>query len=141
MLKNKFDYLENYDVCCNEKGIAGVMIDGAIRDIEALSKLDFSIYAAGVTPAGPYKEGPGEINVPISSGSMMFRSGDILEGDADGVVAIRPEDASKLSEQTRKKYAGEQAIFEAIEKGGRDYSWIDKELAARGFEIIEDYYK
>ena len=124
-----------------KKGIAGIMIDGAIRDVESLEKLDFSIYAAGVTPAGPYKEGPGEINVPISFGNVTICPGDILIGDADGVVVINPKDAAELLEVTRKKYAGEQAIFEAIEKGGRDYSRIDRELTAKGCEIVEDYYK
>lgn len=124
-----------------KKGIAGVVVDGAVRDVEALAGLDMPVYAAGVTPAGPYKEGPGEINVPISCGSVTIFPGDILVGDADGIVVIRPQDAPELKEAVLKKFAGEQAILEAIEKGGRDYSWIDKELNARGCEIIDKCYE
>lgn len=124
-----------------KKGIAGVIVDGAIRDVEALAELVMPVYAAGITPAGPYKEGPGEMNVPISCGSVMIFPGDILVGDADGIVVIRPQDASELREEVLKKYAGEQAILEAIEKGDRDYSWIDRELSAKGCEIIDSYYE
>ena len=124
-----------------KNNLAGVIIDGAIRDAAELSKMDLPIFAAGVTPAGPYKEGPGEINVPISIGSVVIRPGDILIGDEDGIVVVRPEDAAELIEKTRKKHATEIETIKEIREGRRDNSWIDKELAARGCEVIEDYYK
>lgn len=123
------------------KKLGGIIIDGAIRDIATLREMEIPIYATGVTPAGPYKEGPGEINVPISIGSVVVRPGDILVGDDDGIVVVRPEDAPELIEKTKKKHATEVAAIKAIYEGNRDTSWIDKELSARGCEIIEDYYK
>lgn len=122
-----------------QKKLAGIVIDGAVRDIEALREMDLPIYAAGITPAGPYKEGPGEINVPLSIGSVVVRPGDILVGDEDGIVVVRPEDASELIEKTKQKHAAETEILKAIKAGTRDISWIDKELAAKGCEIIDDY--
>lgn len=121
--------------------LGGIVIDGAIRDIATLKEMDLPIYATGVTPAGPYKEGPGEINVPISIGSVVVRPGDILIGDEDGIVVVRPEDAAELIEKTKKKHATELETIQAIKEGRRDNSWIDKELVARGCEMIEDYYK
>ena len=125
-----------------KKGIAGIVIDGAIRDVEALKAMDkMAIYAAGVTPKGPYKDGPGEINVPVCCGGIVVNPGDILVGDADGIVVINPQDAPELVEKAKGKQAKEQAIFKAIEAGNRDKSWIDRELKARGCEIIDDYYQ
>jgi len=125
-----------------KKGVAGVVIDGAVRDVDALREMStIAIYAAGVTPKGPYKDGPGEINVPISCGGIVVNPGDILVGDGDGIVVINPNDAPVILEKAKAKQAKEQAIFKAIEAGTRDKSWMEKELKARGCQIIEDYYK
>jgi RraA family protein len=69
-------------------GVQGLVIDGAIRDVGALRQGDFPVYARGVTHRGPYKNGPGEINVPVSVGGMVVHPGDIIVGDEDGVLAI-----------------------------------------------------
>jgi regulator of RNase E activity RraA len=122
-----------------KKGISGVIIDGAVRDSEALHELDMPVYAAAVTPKGPYKDGPGEINVPISCGGIVINPGDILVGDADGIVVITPKDAPEVLVKARAKFQKEQEIFKAIEAGKRDKSWIDRELKSRGCEVIDDY--
>lgn len=123
-------------------GLAGVVIDGAIRDAEAMKELDMPVFAAGVTPKGPYKDGPGEINVPVSCGGVVVNPGDIVVGDADGIVIIRPQDAPVILEKAKAKMAKEQAIIKGIkDRVPRDKSWIDKGLAAIGCEIIDDYYQ
>jgi RraA family protein len=124
-----------------QKKLGGIIIDGAIRDLSTLREMDLPIFAAGVTPAGPYKEGPGEINVPISLGSVTIMPGDILVGDDDGVVVVRPADAAGILEKTKKKQAAEVEKMASILAGTLDTSWIDKELAAKGCEIIEDSYR
>ncbi|NVO16182.1 MAG: RraA family protein [Rhodoplanes sp.] len=120
------------------RGLGGIIIDGAIRDVASLREMALPVYAAGVTPAGPYKDGPGEINVPVSVGSVVVRPGDILVGDEDGIVVVRPKDAAEILEKARKKHAAEEATVKAIAAGTRDMSWIDKELKARGCEFIDD---
>ena len=70
------------------RGAAGIIIDGPIRDIDAVRKMEMPIYATGTNPAGPYKEGPGEINVPISCGGISINPGDIIVMDEDGVIVI-----------------------------------------------------
>ena len=121
-----------------EKKLGGVIIDGAIRDLAALRELPLPIYAAGVTPAGPYKDGPGEINVPVSVGSVVIHPGDIIVGDEDGIVAIRPADAEVILGKTLKKQAAEVEKMAAIKARTVDVSWIDRELEARGCEFIHD---
>lgn len=120
-----------------QKSLGGVVIDGAIRDLATLRTLPLPIYAAGVTPAGPYKDGPGEINVPVTVGGVVIHPGDILVGDEDGLVAIRPSDAQPVLDKTRLKQAAEAEKMAAIRAGRADVSWIDRELAARGCEVID----
>lgn len=123
-------------------GFAGVVIDGAIRDSEAMKELNMPVYAAGVTPKGPYKDGPGEINVPVSCGGVTVNPGDIIVGDADGIVVISPKDAPRILEKSKEKLAKEQTIIQGIKDGVvRDKSWVNKALEKIGCEIIDDYYK
>jgi len=125
-----------------KKGLGGIVIDGAIRDVEALREMDMPIYAVGVTPRGPYKDGPGEINVPISCGGMVVNPGDILVGDADGIVVITQQDAPEVAQKAKGKLAKEQATFKAIEAGTLDRSmYSDEVFIKKGCEIIDDYYK
>ncbi len=119
------------------KGIAGFLIDGAIRDSGALKELEFPVYARAANPKGPYKDGPGEINVPVSCGGVVVNPGDILVGDADGVVVISPEDAPAILEKARATFAKEAGIFKAIKDGDWNRSWVDELLELKGCEIVD----
>ena len=83
-------------------GVQGLVIDGAIRDVGALRQRDFPVYARGVTHRGPYKNGPGEINVPVTVGGMVVHPGDIIVGDEDGLLAISPADVEAVIEGARR---------------------------------------
>lgn len=120
-----------------KRGIAGFLIDGAIRDSGALKSLDFAVYARGATPQGPYKDGPGEINVPVSCGGVVINPGDIIVGDEDGVVIISPKDAPEILEKSRATLAKESGIFKSIAEGTLDRSWVDRVLQEKGCEYIE----
>lgn len=124
-----------------ERKLGGVIIDGAIRDLATLRELDLPIFAAGVTPAGPYKDGPGEINTPVSVGSVVVNPGDIILGDEDGVVVVRPADAADILAKAEKKQAAEVAKMAAIRNGTNDTSWVDRELAAKGCEVIDGVWQ
>ncbi len=123
-----FTYAQN-------KGIAGIIVDGAIRDSDALKELDIPVYAAGITPQGPYKNGPGEINVPVSCGGQVVFPGDILVGDADGICVIRASEAEKIVDAVHKKFDGEQVLLDRYHTVGNDteahqhtYTAITEEL-------------
>jgi len=120
-----------------KKGIAGFLIDGCIRDIEALRTMNFSVYARGVNPKGPYKNGPGEINVPICCGGQVIFPGDIVVGDLDGVVIIKPEDAEEVLEKAIAHHQMELIKMEKIENNLLDKSWVDKTLKEKGCIIFE----
>lgn len=108
-----FTYAQN-------KGIAGIIVDGAIRDNDSLNHLQIPVYAIAVTPQGPYKNGPGEINVPVSCGGQVVFPGDILVGDADGVCVIRKEEAAQISAAAQKKFRTEEAQLKGYHETGND---------------------
>ncbi|MER3114049.1 RraA family protein [Bacillus altitudinis] len=120
---------------CQSRGIAGVVIDGSVRDAEALGEMNIPVYAKGITPNGPYKNGPGEINTPISIGGKVVCPGDIVVGDQDGVVIIKPEYARDLAEQTSHVSEKEASIMEKIKKEGiYNRPWVDEKLKEIGCE-------
>ncbi|MET8668829.1 RraA family protein [Streptomyces tendae] len=69
-------------------GVTGAVVDGAVRDVQALSGMGLAVYARAITPAGPFKDGPGTVGAPVAVGGMVVAPGDVLVGDADGVVVV-----------------------------------------------------
>lgn len=98
-----------------KKGLAGIVVDGCLRDLDGIEKLDMPIYAKGVTPQGPWKFGPGEVNVPVACGGQVVFPGDILVGDKDGIVVIRRQDAEEVAKVAREKKSKEDKTFELME--------------------------
>lgn len=106
-------------------GIAGVVIDGAIRDVAEIRERDFPVYARGVTHRGPYKDGPGEINVPVCVGGMVVNPGDVVVGDQDGVLAIPQEDVKHVIEKALAVLEAEAETMRAMREGRWDRAFID----------------
>lgn len=115
-----------------KKGIKGFVINGAIRDLAAFQEGNFPVYAKGVTHRGPYKDGPGEINVPVSLGGTIVYPGDIVIGDEDGLVIIPSAQAEAILEKIRIQEVNEQNIMKAIAEGTIDRSWVDATLSQKG---------
>jgi regulator of RNase E activity RraA len=109
-----------------KRGIGGFIVDGAIRDSDYAKRAKIPVYAAGVCPQGPYKNGPGEINTPIACGGQVVFPGDILVGDPDGIVVIRPEFAEELAPEAIKKHADEQKTL-----GNRDKDAASGEMVKK----------
>jgi len=123
------------------KKVAGIIIDGPIRDIDEIGKWDFPVYCNGTTPGGPYKEGPGEINVPISCGEISVNSGDIILADPDGIIVIPRKDAATVLADAKKFQADDEAKLIAAKNGTAKRDWVEKSLVDKGFEIIDDVYR
>ncbi|HEX2544745.1 MAG TPA: RraA family protein [Ramlibacter sp.] len=113
-------------------GVAGIVLNGAVRDAEEIGQGTFPLYAAGVTHRGPYKDGPGEINVPIAIDGMVIQPGDLIVGDADGLLCIPIDDAEEILAATRKKMDAEKQTLADIAAGKLDTSWIDAKLRSLG---------
>ena len=117
--------------------LGGFVIDGYIRDAEGIAALPFPVYARGVQPNGPLKNGPGEINVPVSVGGQVVFPGDILVGDQDGVVVIRPEVAEQVLAAATALEENEKKKMEALDRGENalNRAWIAKALAEHNCTI------
>ena len=118
---------------CKKVGLGGVVIDAAVRDTEELREIGFPVYAVGSNPNGPTKGVSGRINWPISCGGIAVRPGDLVVGDADGVVVIEREKAESLLPLAEKKVADERARLADIAAGRNlQPKWLEGSLRAAG---------
>ena len=120
------------------KGVAGFVLNAAIRDLDAFIKTNLPTFAAGVSHRGPYKDGPGEINVPVSIGGMVIHPGDIVIGDSDGVHCVPLADAEEVLKKTQAKSDAEINQMKAIAEGTNDRAWVDAALKRLGCEFPAD---
>jgi RraA family protein len=119
-----------------KRGIAGLVLNGAIRDYDSIHAGKFPVFAAGVTHRGPYKDGPGEINVPIAIDGMVIMPGDLVVGDEDGLLCVPFDDVAAVHDATVAKFKAEQAQMDEIEAGRSDRSWVDATLKRLGCEGV-----
>ena len=115
-----------------KRGVGGFVLDGAVRDVEAFLDVNLPVFAAGVSHRGPYKDGPGEINVSVAIDGMVIEPGDLVIGDWDGVLSIPLDDVESILKKTNEKQAAEAVDMAKIEAGEWDRSWVDKTLKDRG---------
>jgi RraA family protein len=118
-----------------KRGVAGMVIYGAIRDAAEIRARRFPVYACGVTHRGPYKNGPGEINAAIALDGMVVHPGDIIVGDEDGVVAVPLAHAEEVLALAKVQLAKETAMLKAIASGKADRRWVDETLRQRGCDF------
>ena len=114
------------------RGAIGAVLDAAIRDVEAFERHQFPCWARGVNMRGPFKDGPGSINVPVSIGGMVIHPGDVILGDCDGIIALSPEVALEGARLGKEKEAVERKTIQSINDGKYDDAWIDVTLKQKG---------
>ena len=114
-------------------GVAAVVIDGAVRDSEAIRALGFPMFAAGLNPNGPTKFVPGRVNHPVSVGGVTVNPGDLVVGDADGVTVVERAKAAALLPLAAEKVAAETKRIEDIRsRKALRPGWLDGALRAAG---------
>ena len=118
---------------CKKLGFAGAVLDASIRDTEELIELGFPVWAVGANPNGPTKNVPGRINWPIGCGGASVNPGDLIVGDADGVVVIEREKVASLLPLAAAKVADERKRIAEITGGGPICpKWLEAALVAAG---------
>lgn len=120
---------------CVARKLAGLVIDGAIRDLCEWAEDGMPIFARAHTHRGPSKDGPGEINVPISCAGMAVLPGDLIVGDADGVIAVPAADAADILQRSLAHLAKEATIRETNRTGTADPERFDAVLRAKGLPV------
>ncbi len=120
---------------CQAKAFGGIVIYGAVRDVGYIRSHDFPVYAAGVTHRGPYKNGPGEINVPIALDGMTIAPGDLVVGDDDGLLCVPYEEVEAVYKLAHEKHEMETRTFKDIGKGDNNRAKVEKQLRDLGCEF------
>ena len=115
-----------------KRGVAGIVINGAIRDAANIGAGDFPLFAAGISHRGPYKDGPGEINVPIAIDGMVIEPGDLVIGDDDGLLCVPYDQVAEVYDRAAAKHAAEEKQMRQIAEGTNDRSWVLESLKKKG---------
>jgi len=119
-----------------KRGLAGMVINGSIRDSDALRQMTFPVYAAGVTHRGPLKSGPGEIGRAIAFDGMVIEPGDLIIGDGDGVLCIPFDQVEQVHQAAAAKNEAENRILADLQAGGSmDRAWVDITLEQLGCKV------
>lgn len=118
------------------RGIAGFVVDGLVRDLPAIDELDFPVFARGTTPIGPLHRGPGEINYPICCGGIVVNPGDLIVGDAAGVIVVPREIAAELIQRLEQHQASNRTYFESVRRGEFSNAWVDRVLEEQRCLIV-----
>jgi len=115
-------------------GLEGFVINGLVRDPDGIADLEFPVFARGVTPRGPQKDGPGELNVAVSLCGVTVNPGDIVLGDANGIVVVPREAAQETYKQAMAIVEAEEEKVRELRSRTADLSWVDKRLREQGFD-------
>ena len=115
---------ESLRTLCQEKGweykgAAGVVIDGAFRDLEGCEEAGFPVFARALTCGTAQKTGEGQINVPVSCAGVAVNPGDFIVGDVNGVCVIPRDQAETVLERAAKKVAAQKRTAEEMERTGK----------------------
>ena len=113
------------------RGCVGIVIDGAIRDVSELAAIGLPVYARGNSLRGPYKSMPGLLDGPVAIGGQVIAAGDVVVGDADGVVTFPHAQAERIVAAAGEKFAREEAVRRSI-LAGEDTGWVEATLAEFG---------
>lgn len=125
---------EMVSLWAKQRGVAGFVIDGAVRDVEMLA---LPTFARGRSARAPFRQAAGEVGFPIALGGVPVAPGDIVVADADGVAVVPLADAETVLEGVRKVVAKDQAARVAIPAGTWDRSWVRPALQAAGIEEVD----
>ena len=118
-----------------EKRLAGMVTDGLVRDIFGIKEVGLPVFSRGSIPTSPFKDGPGEVNVPITCGGISVRPGDIIFGDVDGVVVIPQENVDQVIRRALEIAVEEEKKVKDIKSGHLIPDWVGKILKERGYII------
>ena len=99
------------------RGVTGMVIDGAARDVVELERIGFPVWARATTPAGPFKHGPGRIDEPVAVGGVVVQPGDVVAADDDGVIVVPAARAAATAVRAQEVTADEERRRSAIRAG------------------------
>jgi 4-hydroxy-4-methyl-2-oxoglutarate aldolase len=119
------------------KGVAALITDGMARDVDGLNAVGIPIFARGLSPNSPYKDGPGEIGLPIAIGGVTVNPGDLVVGDQDGIVVVAREALAAVADALADVKAKEAKMDELVRKGATSGPWLAQALEEKGVRYLD----
>ncbi len=127
---------DHYAAIAKAKGVVGIVTDGLVRDAAGIRAKGPPTFARGIRPNGGYRNGPGEVNGPVSVGGVAVLPGDIVIGDEDGVVVVPRVHAERVIAALADVVAAEETLEERVERGEVKTLWDRAQFAKRGVEEV-----
>ena len=118
-------------------GVVAIVTDGAVRDLPGIESVGLPVFARGVCPNSPWKNGPGNIGLPITIGGGIVDAGDIVVGDQDGVVVVPRNKAGAVAENLKAVLAKEKQMDENVKAGKRLPDWMEEIKKDKGVRYID----
>lgn len=128
---------DNVAMIARNLGIAAIVTDGLVRDLEGLEEVGLPVFCRGLTANSPFKHGPCEVGTPISLGGMPITSGDMLVGDRDGVTVIPQAQIAPVIESLDEVRRKEQETQERIAAGGTIPTWVDELIDSAKTRLVD----
>jgi 4-hydroxy-4-methyl-2-oxoglutarate aldolase len=119
------------------QGVAALVTDGMVRDIDGLNRVGIPVFARGLSPNSPYKDGPGEIGLPVSLGGVTVNAGDVVAGDHDGVVVIAREALSAVVAALDDVAVKERNMDALVAGGATLPPGLEEIIAAKGVRYVD----
>src|SRR6202453_2558123 len=125
---------------CQAHGVAALIIDAGVRDTTELTAMKFPVWAKAISPQGTVKATPGSVNVPVVCAGMLVNPGDVIVGDADGVVVVPRANAADVAKADQQRVAKEEKTRERLAKGelGVEFYGLRAKLKELGVEYVEE---
>jgi regulator of RNase E activity RraA len=119
------------------RGVVAIITDGVVRDVEGITAVGIPVFACGVSPNSPWKNGPGTVGFPIVIGGMTIHPGDIVVGDPDGVVIVSRMKAEEVAEELKAVLAKEANMEADVKAGKAVPGWLAEAYKAKGVRYID----
>lgn len=119
------------------RGVAGVIVDGLVRDLAAVKEVGLPLYARGVTPKGPLHRGPGELGYPVCCGGIVVNPGDLIVADMSGIVVVRADFTEELLDRLETQRGALKRYTDEVHKGNFNNDWVDRELAKAACRVSD----
>jgi 4-hydroxy-4-methyl-2-oxoglutarate aldolase len=125
---------------CQAHGVVGLVIDAGVRDTAELTAMKFPVWAKAISPQGTVKASPGSVNVRVVCAGVVVNPGDVIVGDADGVVVVPRAAAAEVAKAAQQRVAKEEKTRERLAKGelGIEFYGLRAKLKELGVEYVEE---
>jgi 4-hydroxy-4-methyl-2-oxoglutarate aldolase len=119
------------------KGVIALVTDGMVRDVDGLNAVGIPVFARGLTPNSPYKDGPGTIGLPVALGGVAVDAGDLIVGDQDGLVVVARAALEAVAAALDEVKGKEAKMDELVRKGATVPPWMEQTLEEKGVRFVD----